>query len=181
MIKTVPRIIVIFFSEIKKEVFLFMNMTHYMELLATNQPWNLIRFMVIPVAFAEILVALEFLIVYYRKTSGALKTTSKVCSIFIAFYFTFVVFFPLLFTAIPGMKWRTGVDFIAVWSYLLGVVPFIGMALLDMGLIAKNKTPAEKMKLHFILLTVFLVVAHVAMIFGMVNPQILAKGATGNM
>ena len=26
-----------------------MNMTHYMELLATNQPWNLIIFMAIPV------------------------------------------------------------------------------------------------------------------------------------
>ncbi|EZP77711.1 permease, partial [Parageobacillus genomosp. 1] len=26
-----------------------MNMTHYMELLAVNQPWNLILFMAIPV------------------------------------------------------------------------------------------------------------------------------------
>ena len=34
-----------------------MNMTHYMELLATNQPWNLIMYMVIPVALAEALVA----------------------------------------------------------------------------------------------------------------------------
>jgi hypothetical protein len=28
------------------------TMTHYMELLATNQPWNLIIFMAIPVIFA---------------------------------------------------------------------------------------------------------------------------------
>ena len=34
-----------------------MNMTHYMELLAVNQPWNLILYMVIPVALAEALVA----------------------------------------------------------------------------------------------------------------------------
>ncbi|HEY5587685.1 MAG TPA: DUF6803 family protein, partial [Candidatus Paceibacterota bacterium] len=26
-----------------------MNMTHYMELLTANQPWNLIMFMAIPV------------------------------------------------------------------------------------------------------------------------------------
>jgi hypothetical protein len=32
-----------------------MNMTHYMELLAVNQPWNLILFMAIPVALAEII------------------------------------------------------------------------------------------------------------------------------
>ncbi len=158
-----------------------MNMTHYMELLATNQPWNLLRFMVVPVVFAETLVAIEFLIVYYRKTSGALKTASKVLSILAAVYFTFVVFLPLLFTAIPGMKWRTPVDFIAVWSYLLGVIPFVAMALIDLGLIGKGKTSDEKMKLHFIWLTVFLVVAHVAMIFGMVNPQIIHGAASAPM
>lgn len=154
-----------------------MNMTHYMELLATNQPWNLIRFMVVPVVFAETLVAIEFLIVYYRKTSGPLKTASKVLSSIISLYFTFVVFFPLLFTVIPGIQWRTPVDFIAVWSYLLGVIPFGAMALLDLGITGKNKNSEEKMKLHFIWLTVFLVIAHVAMIFGMVNPQIIAKTA----
>jgi hypothetical protein len=47
------------------------------------------------------------------------------------------------------------------------------MALLDMGLVAKRKSPEEKMKLHFIWLTVFLIVAHLAMIFGMINPQII--------
>jgi hypothetical protein len=151
-----------------------------MELLATNQPWNLLRFMVVPVVIAETLVAIEFLLVYHRKTSGPLKTTSKILSVFISLYFTFAVFFPLLFTALPGIKWRTPVDFIAVWSYLLGVVPFGAMALLDLGWVGKNKSPDQKMKLHFIWLTVFLVIAHVAMIFGMVNPQIIAKSA-GNM
>ena len=29
-----------------------MNMTHYMELLAVNQPWNLLIFMAIPVVLA---------------------------------------------------------------------------------------------------------------------------------
>lgn len=155
-----------------------MNMTHYMELLATNQPWNLLRFMIIPVVFAETLVAIEFLIVYYRKTSGALKTTSKILSVSAAVYFTLAVFLPLIFTTLPGIKWRTPVDFIAVWSYLLGVIPFIVMALIDLDLISKNKTADEKIKLHFIWLTVFLVVAHVAMIFGMINPEIVRGAAS---
>lgn len=42
-----------------------MNMTHYMELLATNQPWNLIMYMVIPVALAEALVATEFFLPFF--------------------------------------------------------------------------------------------------------------------
>lgn len=158
-----------------------MNMTHYMELLATNQPWNLIYYMVIPVVLAEALVAIEFFIVFKRQTSGWLRTTSKVLGIVAGAYFTFAIFFPLLFTAIPGMKWRTVVDFIAVWSYLIGAFPLAGIALLEMDLIGKGKNDQEKMKLHFILLTVFLVVAHVAMIFGMVNPEIIAKTSGGKM
>lgn len=160
-----------------------MNMTHYMELLATNQPWNLILFMVIPVAFAEALVSIEFFIVYRRQTSGGLRTASKILSVAAGVYFTFAVFFNLLFTAIPGIQWRTVVDFIAVWSYLLGVFPLAGLALLELGVIGKGKTDLEKMKLHFILLTVFLVVAHIAMIFGMIDPEIVAGTAApmGNM
>lgn len=158
-----------------------MNMTHYMELLATNQPWNLLYYMVVPVVLAEALVAIEFLIVFRRQTSGPLKTASKVLSILAGFYFTFAIFFRLLFTAIPGMQWRTAVDFIAVWSYLLGVVPLGALALLEMGIIGKQKSPEEKIKSHFVWLTVFLIVAHVAMIFGMVNPQIIAKAAGGGM
>ncbi len=154
-----------------------MNMTHYMELLATNQPWNLIRFMVIPVVLAETLVALEFFIVFNRRTEGALRKTSQILSVAAGAYFLLAVFLPLLFTAIPGIKWRTGIDFIAVWSYLLGVVPLGAMALLDLGLIGKGKTGLEKMKAHFLWLTVFLIVAHVAMIFGMINPEIMGKAA----
>ena len=36
-----------------------MSMTHYMELLATNQPWNLILFMAIPVILAETVAITE--------------------------------------------------------------------------------------------------------------------------
>lgn len=159
-----------------------MNMTHYMELLATNQPWNLIRYMVIPVIIVEALVAIEFLIVFRRQTQGSLRTASKILSIFGGAYFAFVVFFPLLFTAIPGIKWRTVVDFIAVWSYLLGVIPLGALTLLDLGVIGKKLDDMGKMKQHFIWLTVFLIIAHVAMIFGMVNPEIVKSSgaAMGN-
>jgi len=44
---------------------------------------------------------------------------------------------------------------------------------LKLGIIFKKKTPQQKMKIHFILISGFLVVAHLAMIFGTVNPQII--------
>lgn len=39
---------------------LFMNMTHYMELLANSQPWNLLIFMAIPVILVETIAITEF-------------------------------------------------------------------------------------------------------------------------
>ena len=39
-----------------------MNMTHYMQLLADNQPWNLLIFMAIPIVLAETLAITELYI-----------------------------------------------------------------------------------------------------------------------
>ena len=36
-----------------------MTMTHYMELLAENQPWNLLLFMAIPIVLAETIAITE--------------------------------------------------------------------------------------------------------------------------
>jgi hypothetical protein len=51
------------------------------------------------------------------------------------------------------------------------------MALLDMGIIYKKKTEEEKLKLHAAFVGLFLIVAHVAMIFGMLDPS-LGTGAS---
>lgn len=156
------------------------NMTHYMELLATAQPWNLIKFMVVPVVLAEALVAIEFFIVFNRQYEGTLRSISKTLGVIFGVWFL-GIFIYLMTTAVPGMPWRGWVDVVAVGFYLSGVVPAVGMALLDVGLLGKNQTPAQKMKTHFILLTGFLIVAHIAMIFGMVNPELIMGGAGAKM
>jgi len=58
-------------------------------------------------------------------------------------------------------------------SYIAGVIPLFSIALLETGMICRGRSESEKMKLHFILLTVFLVVAHVAMVFGMLDPAVM--------
>ena len=158
-----------------------MNMTHYMELLATNQPWNLIMYMVIPVALAEALVATEFFTVFLRGTTDtAWRTWNKWIGIVLGFYFL-GIFLNLTTTVVPNIEWRGTADILAVGSYLAGVIPLFSIALLELGVIGKGKSENEKMKLHFVLLTVFLVVAHVAMVFGMVDPTIMGWSADNTM
>lgn len=156
-----------------------MTMTHYMELLATNQPWNLIIFMALPVIMAETLVATEFFIVYRQLFSGALRSVNKVVGIILGFYFL-GIFLYLMFSVVPTVEWRGWVDVVAVGFYLSGVIPLFGIALLEMGLMGGGKSDSEKMKLHFIFLIVFLVVAHIAMIFGMVDPSFLMNDASSH-
>ena len=59
-----------------------MNMTHYMSLLASNQPWNLIIFMAIPVICAETITITEFFIIFNRLREGGLRTLNKVVGTF---------------------------------------------------------------------------------------------------
>lgn len=162
-------------------------MTHYMELLANNQPWNLIFFMAIPVIFAESLVATEFFVVYRRMNSGALRAVNKWLGILAGFYFL-GIFLYLMITTVPKIDWRGPFDVIAVGAYLSGVIPLMWIALQEIGLVGrisasdqalidKGKAVDPRMQRHFILLTAFLVVAHVAMIFGMLNPALLGAGA----
>ena len=47
------------------------SMTHYMELLASNQPWNLIIFMAIPVIFAEFIAITELYILFTKNFNGS--------------------------------------------------------------------------------------------------------------
>ncbi|GGF69061.1 permease [Paenibacillus albidus] len=157
-----------------------MNMTHYMSLLADNQPWNLILFMAIPVIFAETITVTEFMILFSKNWNGPLRAFNRVCSILAGLYFTgiFLYLFPTAFVPLTlNGEWHTWVDVVAVGFYLSGVLFLLPLALLDLRLIARKRTEEGQMKLHFLLISGFLVVAHIAMIFGMVNPEIMGSMA----
>ena len=148
-------------------------MTHYMELLSLDQPYNLILYMVIPMGLAELLVAMEFFTMYHMDSgkNAGFKAVSKFVGIVLGVYFTALVIY-FLAKIYPTIKWRGYADVIAIYSYLIGVIPLLGIALLELNLIYKNASQKAKLKLHFCLLIFFLIVGHVAMIFGMVDPTI---------
>ena len=158
-------------------------MTHYMELLSLNQPYNLILYMVIPMGLAELLVAMEFFTMYHMDSdkNAGFKAINKFVGIVLGVYFTALVIY-FLAKIYPSIKWRGYADVIAIYSYLIGVIPLLGIALLELNLIYKNASQKAKLKLHFCLLIFFLIVGHIAMIFGMVDPTITGyKAENGAM
>ncbi len=153
-----------------------MSMTHYMELLASNQPWNLIIFMAIPVILAEALAISELYLLFTRKSSGQVKKINRAAGLVVGWYFLAIALYLFVNAIVPLTLtggWRGPFDVIAVISYVLGFVPLLGISLLEIGWLKRRENEESKLKLHATFVGVFLVLAHVAMIFGMLNPSLL--------
>lgn len=157
-----------------------MNMTHYMELLAVNQPWNLLIFMAAPIVLAETIAVTELYILYTRNYDGPVRALNRACSVVVGLYFTGVFVYLMAKAVIPittAGAWRGPADVIAVGFYLLGIVPLLGLTLVDLNIIGKNRDAHGKMAIHAGFVALFLIVGHIAMIFGMLDPAVLFSAA----
>ncbi|WP_205699949.1 DUF6803 family protein [Cohnella luojiensis] len=162
-----------------------MQFAHFMQLLTANQPWNLIFFMAIPMLMIETIAITEFYLISNRNKKGIVKSINRLASIFFGFYFTGIFFYLIFNVVIPLTKageWLNWVDIAAVVINLSGVLFLLPLAILELGMIFKKKTVESKLKIHFILVSGFLIVGHAAMILGMVDLSIIdLKTANGSM
>ena len=153
-----------------------MNMTHYMELLATNQPWNLLIFMAIPIVLAETLAISELYLLSTRNYTGWVNSLNRMVGITVGLYFIGVIIY-LMKTAVwpitQAGEWRTVIDVVAVGSYLIGGLPLIYIAFQELGWVNSHATEESKRQTHAICVALFLVFGHIAMIAGMLDPALL--------
>jgi hypothetical protein len=156
-----------------------------MELLAVNQPWNLIIFMAIPVILAETLAITELYLLFTRKFEGAVYYLNRFAGIAVGVYFLGIIYYIMANAVIPitrAGEWRTVIDQIAVGSYVIAGLPLIWIALQEFGLVNRALDQMGKLKIHAICVALFLVFGHIAMIAGMVDPSILGyKGASAHL
>ena len=153
-----------------------MNMTHYMQLLADNQPWNLMLFMAIPIVLAETLAITELYILFTRQFDGLVWRINRVSGTAVGIYFIGIIAYLMTTAVIPITKageWRTVIDVIAVGSYLIGGLPRIWIALQEFGLVNKGMNREGQLKIHAICVALFLIFGHIAMISGMLDPGLL--------
>ena len=150
-----------------------MPMTHYMELLATNQPVNLLLFMGVPVVIAETLAISEIALLFTRQPAWV-RSLNRLAGLLAGPVMLAILTHLLLHAVVPltaSGGWRGPADVLAVGFYLAGAVPFVGITLVELGLLGRTERDANRMRATNI--AVFLVVAHVAMIFGMMDPAVL--------
>lgn len=154
-----------------------MSMTHYMGLLAVRQPWNLLLFMALPVVLAETLAITELVLLLGRRSgrpaAGWVSTVSRWAGLLAGPVWVFIGLHLLITAVVPlttSGSWRGPADVIAVLSYLAGGIPMLVISLLEAGLLGRDES--GRLRLHVAMVAVFLVVAHVAMIFGMLDPAV---------
>ncbi|MBO9555034.1 DUF6803 family protein [Cellulomonas sp.] len=154
-----------------------MGSTHYMGLLAANQPWNLLLFMAVPVVLAETIAVTELVVLFSPQRAGrTVRALNRYAGLVAGFYFLGVVVYLLKQAVVPltlDGGWRGPADVIAVGFYLLGVVPLYGMSLLETRVLGAGWDAQHRLKVHATFVGMFLVVAHVAMIAGMLDPTVL--------
>lgn len=153
-----------------------MTMTHYMQLLADNQPWNLFLFMAIPVVLAETLAITELYLLFTRNLNGTVHQINRLAGITVGVYFIGVIAYLMKNAVIPltaAGEWRTIIDVVAVLSYLISGLPLIWIALQELGWVNQDLGQEAKLKAHAICVALFLVFGHVAMIAGMMDPGLL--------
>jgi hypothetical protein len=152
-----------------------------MELLADNQPWNLLIFMAIPIVLAETLAITELYILFTRKFDGFVYRLNRFAGTTVGLYFIGVITYLMTTAVLPITKnneWRTAIDVIAVAAYLIGGLPLIWIAFQEFGFVNKALDQMGKLKIHAICVALFLVFGHIAMIAGMLDPSLLGyKGA----
>ena len=77
------------------------TMTHYMQLLATNQPWNLLIFMAIPVVLAETVAISELFLLFKRGGYPRLQRVNRIAGTVLGFYFLGVFLYLMQTAVIP--------------------------------------------------------------------------------
>lgn len=149
-----------------------MVMTHYMELLSLHEPWFLILFMLVPMVLAEtILAAGAFSLLYKDNRSEKWDSLSHVCGLILGIFFIVATVF-IVTSYVPTIQWRGPIDYISIWAYVLGVIPAVLILLQELGIIFKGLDATAKIKKHIVLMILFVLFTHLAMVFGMADPQL---------
>jgi hypothetical protein len=129
-----------------------------MELLAVNQPWNLMIFMAIPIVLAETLAITELYLLFTRKFEGMVFNLNRLSGMVVGVYFIGIIAYIMVNAVVPITKageWRTVIDVIAVGCYVIAGLPLVWISFQEFGWVNHNLSKENKLKIHAICVALF--------------------------
>ena len=91
------------------------------------------------------------LILYTRDCKGLVRRLNRLCSVVVGLDFAGVFAYLLANAVVPitaADAWRGIGNVIAVAFYLLGIVPLLGLTLVDLNVIGRGRTAHTRMAIH---------------------------------
>lgn len=152
-----------------------MLMTQYMSLLMANSPYNLIFFMVVPMVIAETIAITEIVLLFSSKPLLKVHSLNSICTFISGIVMLVLVFLFIKELVLPANEqnlWKGWIDYASALLFIVAVVPLVLMSLLQVNLIFRKANKRTKMAVKIVLLSIYLVTSHAAMVFGMLDPAL---------
>ena len=152
-----------------------MLMTQYMSLLMANSPYNLIFFMVVPMVIAETIAITEIVLLFSSKPLLKVHSLNSICTFISGIVMLVLVFLFIKGLVLPANEqniWKGWIDYDSALLFMAAVIPLVLMSLLQVNLIFRKANKRTKMAVKIVLLSIYLVTSHAAMVFGMLDPAL---------
>lgn len=152
-----------------------MLMTQYMSLLMANSPYNLIFFMVVPMVIAETIAITEIVLLFSSKPLLKVHSLNSICTFISGIVMLVLGFLFIKELVLPANEqnlWKGWIDYASALLFMVAVVPLVLMSLLQINLIFRKANKCTKMAVKIVLLSIYLVTSHAAMVFGMLDPAL---------
>lgn len=152
-----------------------MLMTQYMSLLMTNSPYNLIFFMVVPMVIAETIAITEIVLLFSSKPLLKVHSLNSICTFISGIVMLVLGFLFIKELVLPANEqnlWKGWIDYASALLFMAAVIPLVLMSLLQVNLIFRKANKRTKMAVKIVLLSIYLVTSHAAMVFGMLDPAL---------
>lgn len=152
-----------------------MLMTQYMSLLMANSPYNLIFFMVVPMVIAETIAITEIILLFSSKPLLKVHSLNSICTFISGIVMLVLGFLFIKWLVLPANEqnlWKGWIDYASALLFMAAVIPLVLMSLLQVNLIFRKVNKRTKMAVKIVLLSIYLVTSHAAMVFGMLDPAL---------
>lgn len=146
-----------------------------MSLLMANSPYNLIFFMVVPMVIAETIAITEIVLLFSSKPLLKVHSLNSICTFIsgiVMLVLGFLFIKELVLPANEQSLWKGWIDYASALLFMVAVVPLVLMSLLQVNLIFRKANKRTKMAVKIVLLSIYLVTSHAAMVFGMLDPAL---------
>lgn len=146
-----------------------------MSLLMANSPYNLIFFMVVPMVIAETIAITEIVLLFSSKPLLKVHSLNSICTFISGIVMLVLGFLFIKELVLPANEqnlWKGWIDYASALLFMVAVVPLVLMSLLQINLIFRKANKRTKMAVKIVLLSIYLVTSHAAMVFGMLDPAL---------